>query len=151
MKKIIRSPLVNAISISLFTLFYSVLFLSQNGVEDSLWMQPYEGNTAIWKLWSSCVQHGFLTWIAVILIGVTTLVVMLLIAQRRSHDEYHVGIITNCLVVAVVFTLIAIALFYGIIVMEPIWIGAKFTLFIVIHWITVVFANLTYILLCRRK
>jgi hypothetical protein len=84
------------------------------------------------------------------MIAVTILVVVLLVISRRPYDEYHTAILNNCLLVAVVLTLVAIAVFFVIVLNEPSGIVGKFTLFIAIHWTTVVFANLAYVLLCRR-
>jgi len=50
-----------------------------------------------------------------------------------------------------VLTLVAIAIFYLLILNEPTGIVEKFTFFIVIHWSTVVISNLAYVLLCRWR
>ena len=151
MKQFLKSPTVNAVCISLFSAFYWLLFGLQAGTTDYEWLKYYDGNASFWSSWSDLILDGFLMVIANILIGVTILVVVLLIVRRKPYDEYHTSILTNCLVVAAVLTLIAIAVFYWIVLSEPFWIGGKFTLFIVIHWTTVVFANLTYVLLCRWR
>ncbi len=52
---------------------------------------------------------------------------------------------------AVALTLIAIGIFYLMILSDPNGIVEKFTLFIVIHWAVVVLADLAYVLLCRWK
>ena len=85
------------------------------------------------------------------MIAVTILIVVLLTIRRKPYDEYHTSILTHCLVVAAVLTLIAIAVFYMILLRDPCGIIEKFTFFIVIHWTTVVLADLAYVLLCRWK
>jgi len=150
MKQLLKSPAFNAVCISLFSVFYWILFKLQTGA-DYEWLKNYDGNSSFWSLWNNLILDGFLMIIANVLIGVTVLIVILLILRRRSYDEYHAQILTHCLIVAIVLTLIAIAIFYWIVLSEPVWIVGKFTLFIVIHWITVVFANLTYVLLCRWR
>ncbi|NLV17744.1 MAG: hypothetical protein GXY50_11165 [Syntrophomonadaceae bacterium] len=151
MKRLLKSPTVNAVCISLFSAFYWFLFALQAGTADYEWLKYYDGSSPFWALWSNLILDGLLMNIAYVLIGVTILVVVLLIIRRRPYDEYHAAILTNCLIVAIILTLIAIAIFYWIVLSEPFWIAGKFTLFIVIHWTTVVFANLTYVLLCRWR
>ena len=111
----------------------------------------YKNTASFWSAWSNFLAAGNQVYIAWVLIAVTILVVALLIARRRPYDEYHVSILTHCLVVAAVLTLAVIAIFYLLMLSDPAGIVEKFTLFIVIHWTTVVFANLTYVLLCRWR
>ena len=151
MKRLLKSPTVNAVCISVFTAFYAtVFFLTSKNIEfeNSLY---YEEPTSFWSGWSSFLVAGHQFYIACFLIAVTILVVVLLVIRRKPYDEYHTSILTHCLVVAVVLTLVAIAIFYLMILNAPTGIIEKFTLFIVIHWSTVVLANLTYVLLCRWR
>jgi len=151
MKQLLKSPIFNAFCISLVSIFYWLLFNLQAGATDYEWLKYYDGGSPFWMLWSEIILDGWLMIIANVLIGVTILIVALLIIRRRPYDEYHAAILAHCLIVAIVLTLIAIAIFYWIALSEPYWIAGKFTLFIVIHWTTVVFANLTYVLLCRWR
>jgi len=150
MKRILKSPLINAVCISLFTIFYTLVFLIAYENIDFENSVNYENASSLWIMWRDFLFAGHQVYIAYALITVTILVVVLLILRRRPHDEYHTSILTHCLVVAAVLTMIAIAVFYVVILNDPNSIIEKFTLFIVIHWAMVVFANLTYVLLCRR-
>ena len=151
MKRILRSPVVNAVCISLFTAFYSLVFFmssKSSGFENGL----YRDEVAyFWSAWSSFLASGDHLYVACVLIAVTVLIVTLLIKRHRSYDEYHTSILTHCLVVASVLTMISIAIFYLLVLNDPTGITGKFTLFIVIHWTTVVFADLAYVLLCRWR
>ena len=149
MRKLLKSPIVNAVCISLFTAFYwCMLGWKHMG---AAWLEPYDGGAAFWSLWSGFLSDGGLTILAHGMVGVTVLVVILLLLRRRPHDEYHTEMLANCLVVSIVIALLAIAGFYWLIRIEPLWIVGKFTLFIVVHWVTVVLANLVYVLLCRWR
>jgi len=145
MKRLLKSPVTNAVCISVFTAFYALIFF-MNSNNTVCYMEA----TSFWSAWSDFLINGHHHYIAYVLIAVTVLVVALLIL-RRPYGEYHTSILTHCLVAAAVLTLLAIAIFYLMILHDPNGIIEKFTLFIVIHWATVVFANLTYILLCRWK
>ena len=151
MKRLLKSPAINAVCISSFTAFYALMFflsLKNIAFENSFY---YNEALPFWSAWSRFLANGHQRYIAYVLIAVTVLIVALLMIRRQPYDEYHTSILTHCLVVAAVLTLIAIAIFYLMILNDPIGIIEKFSLFIVIHWTTVVFANLTYVVLCRWR
>lgn len=151
MKRLLKSPAVNAACISVFTAFYALVFLMP------LKNFAFDGSTypqadlSFWPVWGRFLASGRQSYIAYALIALTILVVLLLMIPRRAHDEYHTAILLNCLAVAAVLTLAAIAVFCLMLLNDPSGIIEKFTLFIVIHWGTVVLSNLCYALLCRRK
>jgi hypothetical protein len=151
MKKILKSPTANAVCISLFTTFYASIFLICLGNTEIERLFYYDGGSSFWSAWSNFLvsnNHAYVAWFLVV---VTIIVVILLLKRRYPYDEYHVLILTYCLIIATVLKLSAVAIFYLMILNDPIWILGKFTLFIIIHWSTVVFANLAYILLCHRR
>ncbi|MCL1896276.1 MAG: hypothetical protein FWG03_07010 [Clostridiales bacterium] len=135
MKRLIKSPVVNAVFISLFTAFYTWAFL------------VLPGKSGFGGDFLAAGRHHYIAWA---MIAVTILVVILLVTSRRPYDEYQTAVLNNCLLVAVVLVLVAIAVFFVMVLNEPSGIVEKFTLFIAIHWTTVVFADLAYVLLCRR-
>lgn len=148
MKRLLKSPAFNAGCISLFTAFYAIIFLSYNFGKE--WLN-YEGGSSFWNAWSGFLSAGHQAVISWVLIAVTIIIVFLLIIRRRPYDEYHTSILTYCLVAASVLTLAAIGIFFLVILIEPVWAAGKFTLFIIIHWITIVLANFVYVLLCRWR
>ena len=151
MIRLLKYPAVNAVCISLFTIFYSVIFLFVYKKISFESRANYENISSLWQMWCDFLFAGHQVFIAYALIFVTVIVVVLLILRPHEHDEYHTAILTNCLVTASVLTLIAIAIFFVLILLDPSEFLQKFTLFIVIHWISVVFANLTYVLMCRWR
>jgi len=146
MKRLLKSPATNAVCLSLFTAFYALVFHFSSGCHDER-----EYASWFWQTWSDFLASGRQAIISWALIAVTVLVVILLVTRRRTYDEYHTAILTNCLVVAAVLILVAIAVFYLMILCDPVGIAEKFTLFVVLHWTTVVFADLAYVLLCRWR
>ena len=151
MNRLLKSPTVNVVFISIFTAFYALVFFAASksiALENGL---PYEGASSFWKAWCGFLAAGDQRYVACALIAVTLLVVALLITRPRPYDEYHTSILATCLIVAAVLVLAAIAVFYLLILNDPSGITEKFTFFIVIHWATVVLANLFYVLLCRWK
>ena len=85
------------------------------------------------------------------MIGLTVIIIAMLLMRRRKYDEYHAAILANWLIAALVLTMIAIAVFYLTILIDPTAIGEKFGLFIDAHWVTVVLSDFAYVLLCRRR
>ena len=155
MKRILRSPEANAVCISLFTAFYGLIFIVTSGHSEFKNLLYYSSAKhsvdPFWEGWSDFLAAGNHVYIAYALIVITILVVVLLILRRRPYDEYHISLLSQCLSVAAVLTLIAIAIFYLVILSDPNGIVEKFTFFIVIHWTTVVLADLAFVLLCRWK
>ncbi len=153
MRRMLKHPATNASCISLFTAFYALIFIITSGhaeFQDLLYYGRAGQNAdSFWAGWSFFLSAGFQKYIAYALIALTALVVALLLKRRCPFDEYHTAILTACLSVGVVLTLVAIALFYLLILSEPNGIVEKFTLFITVHWGTVVLCDLTYVLLCR--
>jgi len=153
MKRILKHPATNASCISLFTAFYALIFIITSGHAEFQNLLYYgragQNADSFWAWWSFFLSAGFQKYIAYALIALTALVVVLLLTRRRPYDEYHTAILTACLSAAVVLTLIAIAVFYLLVLSEPSGIVEKFTLFVSIHWASVVLADLTYVLLCR--
>ena len=151
MKKALKSPVFNAVCISLFTAFYALIFLTGMISGNSGGLPGYEGGSAFWKVWSDFLTAGNQSCAAWMLIAVTVIVVILLLLRRRPYDEYHTSILSWCLVAASMLTLAAIAVFYLVILSEPVWFLGKFTLFILVHWGIIVFANLTYVMISRWR
>ena len=156
MKSILRHPAVNAVCISLFTGAYSLIFLVTSRQKEFQEMLYYsqkatENSCSFWTAWSTFLAAGHQVYIVYALIAITLLTIVLLSLRRRPYDEYHASILIQCLAVAAVLTLIAIGIFYLLILSDPNGIVEKFTLFIVIHWVTVVFSDFVYVLLCRWR
>jgi len=151
MKSILKNPITNAVCISLFSAFYAVVFIATSGNRLDKILYYNHGNEPFWSAWSRFLAAGNHAYIAYALIALTLLVVVMLISRRRQYDEYHVSILLSCLAAATALTLIAIAVFYILVLSNPVGIAEKFTFFIVVHWISVVFADITYVFLCRWR
>ncbi len=152
MKNILKNPRVNAVCISMFTAFYGLIFIVTSGHVEFERLIYYNKSTGVhqfWTGWSNFLASGHHIYIAYTLIAITVLVVLMLLFRRRPYDEYHVASLIQCLAAAAVLTLIAIAGFYLMILSDSNGIVEKFTLFIAIHWATVVLADLVYVFICR--
>ena len=153
MNSLLKRPQTNAICIGVFSAFYAVLFFVTAGhieFENILYFIKLERMTAsFWTRWSAFLAAGHHRFVAFTLVAVTLCIIWLLLTRRKSYDEYHMSRLISCLIVALVLTLIAIAIFFLVVLSEPVGIVEKFMFFIVVHWATVVFADLVYVLLCK--
>lgn len=155
MKKLLSRPIVNAVCISLFTAFYGLIFIFTSGHAEfgSLlyYSRAKQSANLFWKSFSDYLAAGYHIYVSYVLIALTILLVVLLLLRRHPYDEYHISLLRGCLSVAVVLTIIAIAIFYLMVLSNPNGIVEKFTLFIVIHWSTVVLADLSFVFMCRWR
>ena len=149
MKRLLKSPAFNAVCIDLFTAFYATVFFTASKNNMFKNNATYQKTGFFWPAWSGFLANGHQRYIVYVLTVVTIVITVLLIARRQPYDEYHISILLNCLVAAIILTLTAIAIFYLMILIEPAGIAEKFTFFIFVHWTTVVFADLAFVLLCR--
>jgi len=155
MNRILKHPATNAVCISVFSLFYALIFIiTSRSVEFSgllYYSRENHNPSPFWEDWSEFFASGRHEYIAYALLGLTVLVVILLVLRRREYDEYHAALLVQSLVVSLMLTLIAIAIFFLLILSDSNGIVEKFTLFITIHWVTVVLADLVYVLICRWR
>jgi len=123
MKRILKSPIAHALCVSLFSAFYAVVYVVT-------------------------ARPMYVAWP---MIALTVIIVAMLLVRRRSYDEYHADILAKCLITALVLTMLSIAAFYLVILLDPANADRNFMLFIDIHWLTVVLSDFVYVLLCRRR
>jgi uncharacterized membrane protein len=123
MKRLLISPVVNAVCVILFSAFYAVVYLATG--------RPF--------------------YVGGPMLVLTGIIVAMLLANRRKFDEYHAFIMANCLIVALVLMMLGVAIFYLITLFEPTDIEKKLAIFIDLHWVLVVLCDFAYVLLCHRK
>ena len=148
MNRFFRHPVTNAIGISLYSLFYGIIFLA---FSDRVVSQTGTDASSFWKIWDNFLIHGGHRYTAAVLAVLTVLIVLLLLINHKPYDEYHTAILLKCLAVSLILTLAAIAVFFIVVLIDPVGVICKFTLFITVNWSTVVLADFIYLLLCRRK
>ncbi len=151
MKKLLRNPLVNAVGLSLFSAFYAVIFLvtaHSQAFRDTL---GFAQGTSTWAAFSGWLYAGQHATLALVMLALTAATVCLLILRKRAYDEYHTELLIQCLVIALILTMLAIAVFFLLILTDPTGAIEKFMLFISVHWVTVVLADLVYVVITRWR
>lgn len=150
MKKLLSHPATNAVCISLFSAFYATMFFITASHLEFKQALAEDIEASYFHSISSFFHDGSHVYIAYALIALTVLVVALLIWRRATYDEYHTTVLANCLVIAMVLTMLAIAVLFVSVVLNPECIIQKFMLFAALHWATVVLSDLVYVLFFRR-
>jgi len=148
MNKFLRHPATNAVGLCVFSAFYAVMFL---GFSDKITGAAGNAVGTFWRGWESFLIAGGHRITAVVLIVITLAVLALLLIKHKPYDEYHTAILIKCLSVSVILTLLAIGVFFFLVLLDPTAFLSKFMLFTTINWSTVILADLVYLLLCRRK
>lgn len=148
MNRFLRHPLTNAVGVSLFTAFYSVIFLA---FSETLKSQIGQSELPFWEFWDKMLSNNILSIVAVVLIVITAFILAILLIKHKPYDEYHTTILIKCLAVSIILALAAIAAFFIAMLLDPVGIISKFALFITVNWSTVVLADLIYLILCRRQ
>lgn len=155
MIKLLRYPAVNGIFISLFSTFYSLIFFLTAGHIEFQRILYYTSNTQkikpFWGGWAAFLYAGNQQYIGVAILILTLLIIALLIKRRRPYDEYQVKILANCFMTAGLITICAVALLFFYILSEHVGTVEKITLFATIHWISVLIADLVFVLYCHKK
>jgi len=155
MKRVLKYPVFNAACLSLFTAFYATLFFATGRSivfkSKLVFWNPEMAASPFWLGFSRFLSAGHHMYIAGALLLLTVVVAALLVTRPRPYDEYHISILTQCLVVSIILTLMAIAVFYVTVLLAPEAIVEKFTLFIIIHWTTVILADMVFVLICRWR
>lgn len=85
------------------------------------------------------------------MIALTVLIIILLVLRKNLYDEYHVEILSKCFLAAGLITICLVAILFLLILSEPIAIVEKITLFVILHWMSILVADLTFIITCRAK
>ena len=149
MKRFLSHPAINAICLAMLSTFYAVVtLLNENKIvleSTQYYDRQHDRLSFIFEKWTVFLSNGYLKYLIISLIALTTLAVIMLLFKKHSYDEYHVKILEKCLITALILTIISIGIFYLTILVNPDGIIVKFTLFAMIHWMTIILADLFYV------
>lgn len=85
------------------------------------------------------------------MIALSIIIIILLVFRKNLYDEYHVEILSKCFLTAGFITICLVAIFFFLILSEPIAIVEKITLFVILHWMSILVADLIYVITCRTR
>lgn len=153
--KFLRYPFVNGVFISLFSSFYSfILIITSEHIEFQrilYYTKAKAANSKNLSMWGEFLYNGNQKYIGMAMIALTVLIIALLVSRKSSYDEYHVEILSKCFLMAGFITICLVAILFFLILSEPAAIVEKITLFVILHWISMLLADLIFIIICREK
>lgn len=153
--KFLRYPFVNGIFISLFSSFYSfILMITSGHIEFQrilYYTKAKAANSKNLSMWGEFLYNGNQKYIGMAMIAITVLIIVLLVSRKSSYDEYHVEILSKCFLVSGFITICLVAILFFLILSEPAAIVEKITLFVILHWMSMLIADLIFIIICREK
>ena len=153
MKELLKYPQFNALGIGVFSVFYGFIFIftaAHYEYESVLYYtKPQVEVMPFWSAWSQFLEKGGHGLIGIVI--ATAVLIVILLLRRHTYDEYHTSTLIQCLAVSIILMMAAVAAFYLAVLSNPNGIVEKFTLFIVIHWVTVLLADYVFVFLCRWR
>lgn len=153
--KFLRYPFVNGTFVSLFTSFYAFILIStSNHIEFQrilYYTKAKAANSNNLSIWGEFLYNGNQKYVGMAMIALTVLIIILLVLRKSSYDEYHIEILSKCFLTAGFITICLVAIFFFLILSEPIAIVEKITLFVILHWMSMLVADLIFIIVCRAK
>ncbi|MDD4729733.1 MAG: hypothetical protein PHN55_13430 [Dysgonamonadaceae bacterium] len=153
--KCLRYPFVNGTFVSLFTSFYAfILIFTSKHIEFQnilYYTKAKAANSNNLSIWGEFLYNGNQKYIGMAMIVLTVLIIILLVLRKNLYDEYHVEILSKCFLAAGFITICLVAIFFFLILSEPTAIVEKITLFVILHWMSMLVADLIFIITCRAK
>ncbi len=152
MKNLLKRPVINSICLTIFTMFYVICFTLANfsqSIKSSLY---YANNThnSLMKFWSRFLNNNGFLYLAIAFFVLTTVLIFFISKRKKSYDEYQTTILTNCLVISLILTLVAIGVFFVIVLIDPVGIIEKIVLLVTINWTSVFISNFAFIGVCNK-
>ncbi len=153
--KFLRYPFVNGIFVSIFSSFYAFILIAtsnhaefQNILYYTKAKNAYSNNLSIW---GEFLYNGNQKYIGIAMIALSVIIIILLVFRKNLYDEYHVEILSKCFLTTGFITICLVAILFFLILSEPIAIVEKITLFVILHWMSILVADLVYIITCRTR
>lgn len=146
--KILRKPIVNAAIISIVTAFYSLVFIITSGHAEFERMinHPNTLTNSFWNSWSTFLLEGNLKYLGYIYILLAIAVDTLSFIRKRDYDEYQTGILEKGLVIAGIVMILVFPLALLLVLSDPNYSIETLVFLVVAHWITVLIADLSYVI-----
>ena len=146
--KIMRNPKVNAAMILIITALYSLVFIVTSGHIEFERMLNHAStlNNAFWNAWSAFLMRDSLKYIGYAYLVLAVAIVILSLIRKQNYDEYQIGILEKGFIVSgiVMVCLFPTALY--LVFSDPNYAIEALTLLVVVHWSTVLIADLAYVI-----
>ena len=144
--KILRNPKVNAAVIFILTAVYASVFIITPGhIEfERLLTHAATLNSAFWNAWSAFLTQGNLQYIGYVVLAIP--IVILSLIRKKNYDEYQTGILEKGFLVSGIVTACLFPAALLLVFSDPNYAVEALTLLVVVHWSTVLIADLAYVI-----
>ena len=146
--RIMRKPQVNAAIISIISIFYAlVLILTSGHMEfERILNHANTLNSVFWNEWSAFLKQGNMKYIGYTYIVLAIAIVVLSFVRKQDYDEYQTGILEKGVIImgAVMVLLFPVALM--LVLSDPLYSIETLMLLVVVHWSTILIADLIYVI-----
>ena len=146
--KFFRKPLVNAVIISIISIFYAFIFDMTSGhIEfERILNHAVTLSSPFWNGWSDFLKQGNMKYIGYAYIAIAVIIVILSIIRKRDYDEYQIGILEKGFIVmgATMVLLFPIELIK--VLSDHLYCVEYMMFLVVIHWSTVMIVDLIYVI-----
>lgn len=145
--KIMRNPKMNSAIILIITVFYSSVFILTSGDIEFGRMLNHAGtlNNAFWNAWSAFLTHGNLKYVGYAYLVLAAAIVILSLIRKQNYDEYQTGILEKGFIVSGIVMVYLFPAALLLILSDTNYAIEALTLLVVVHWSTVLIADLTYV------
>ena len=146
--KILRNPKVNAAIILFITTFYSLVFILTSGhIElERILNHASTLNSAFWNAWSAFLTQGNLKYIGYAYFVLAAAIVLLSLIRKQNYDEYQTGILEKGLIVSGIAMACLFPMALVLVLSDPNYAIEALMLLVIMHWSTVLIADLAYVI-----
>lgn len=144
--KIFRKPLINALIVSIISIFYASVFILTSGhLEfDRILSHANTLNSTFWNEWSTFLKQGNLKYIGYTYIVLALVIVVISFIRKRDYDEYQTCILEKGIIVMGVVMVFLFPIALLLILSAPLYSVETLIFLVVAHWFTVLIADLMY-------
>lgn len=144
--RILRNPRINALLISIVSVFYTILFIfTSNHVEFMRLLSSSKTlNSDFWNGWSVFIQNGNMKYIGYVIIALTLVIIVLTTLRKQKYDEYQVNILEKGLITAGIITVFMLPMALLLVLSDGNYVIESLFLLLTIQWLGVLATDLIY-------
>lgn len=147
--KFLKNSMGNAVFIGLMSAIYSFLFIFTSNHIEFLRLLPNTNTlqSDFWNGWSAFIREGNMKYIGYVIIILTLIILIsILFKPTKKYDEYQISILSKCLIVAGLLTILMIPIVMIQILSDPSYAIVTIFLFAVIQWVSVLIIDMIYVI-----
>lgn len=145
--KIFRKPLINAVIISVISIFYAFVFVLASGhIEFERILNHADTlNNTFWNVWSTFLKQGNMKYIGYAYIILAIVIVVFSLIRKRDYDEYQIDILEKGFIVMAVAMVLIFPIALMLVLSDPLYSIETLMFLVVVHWSVVLIADLIYV------